>query len=663
MRFFTRTLFLVVTTSILLSLIPQSAIGAQVTSFLLTSGMTGTLPFTLGLGFKKGDVTGAPGLDIQDYQVTVKKRWNDNTVKHAIVSGHVFLSANNPRSINVLASGSPSSGQSLTAANIQAANPSVSVRCGTIGTVNLSDLLTNPFRTWISGPEMVEVHYQSSVGIDNLLSVWFHVRLYKNGHMWVRVIVENGYINVSRAIKSYVPTIIIDKTVVYNNGGNTLSHYGSTRYMAEGWIGGDPGITPQHDTTYLMQSNLVPNYWKRNPSSSTLNSLTQTYTPMGRGNLTQSMGDAGYQQQIGLLPLWDALYITTGDARAYRSVLANSSHLNSYPVVWRDSNTNLVAKPSDWPNYSLATFNLSAGPLTWEMAHSPSEGYLAYLLTGDFWHYETALLHAALSYVARSSTTGTGVNRILLGETRAFAWNVRNVSHAVALAPTDDAVTADYQTLLTNNIIWLANRKNLNGMNELGSLYQYSMGAWGETGSVAPWMTDFLVMTMGMGSDIEPLSSLSNWNQVRDWMYRWPIGRLGPSGSETYCFTRAAQYGIAISNSNDTNPTTWFDSWGDVYTATFGYPNTSCENTLLGGSASAPSMPNGYWGNLLPAIAYAVDHNATGALEAWNRLAGATNFANFENSGFDDIPIWGIVPRGLSPEVKPPLAPRNLRVQ
>src|SRR5262249_3696688 len=174
----------------------------------------------------------------------------------------------------------------------------------------------------------------------------------------------------------------------------TLTHYAQTRWTAEGWIGGDPQVTPRHDTTYLINTKLVPNYWKRNPSATALSSLTQTYIPMSNGDLEPGMGAAGYQPGIGLLPRWDALYVTSGDPRAYRSTLTNSSSMNSYPIVWRDSITKQVARPSDFPHYAITggTYNYSAGSLTWEMNHAPSEGYLAYLITGDYWHYETMLM-------------------------------------------------------------------------------------------------------------------------------------------------------------------------------------------------------------------------------------------------------------------------------
>ena len=70
-----------------------------------------------------------------------------------------------------------------------------------------------------------------------------------------------------------------------------------------------------------------------------------------------------------------------------------------------------------------------------------------------------------------------------------------------------------------------------------------------------------------------------------------------------------------------------------------------CGNTLEGDSGGAPGLPTGYYANLLPAIAYAVDHHAPGAAAAWARLTGATNWSSFATSGFEDEPVWAVVPR------------------
>jgi hypothetical protein len=153
-------------------------------TFHLTTSLAGTnvLPFTVGLVFKKGDIPNYPVLDISDYQVIVKRRWNDGSVKHAIASGQTSLKQNKAKPIRFSNSTVAPTGSNLTAANIAAANPHAMVQLVGYGNVDLSLLAASaPFRTWISGPEMVECHYRSSVGTDPGLNVWFYVRLYKAG--------------------------------------------------------------------------------------------------------------------------------------------------------------------------------------------------------------------------------------------------------------------------------------------------------------------------------------------------------------------------------------------------------------------------------------------------------------------------------------------------
>jgi hypothetical protein len=110
----------------------------NVTTFTLTTAAaTGSYPFTLGLGFKKADVPDSFCLDISTAQVVVKRRWNDGSVKHAIVSGHASLTQNVARTITVIR-GHAAPGTALTSSDIQTAAPTASVQCGALGTVNLS---------------------------------------------------------------------------------------------------------------------------------------------------------------------------------------------------------------------------------------------------------------------------------------------------------------------------------------------------------------------------------------------------------------------------------------------------------------------------------------------------------------------------------------------
>jgi hypothetical protein len=631
-------------------------------SFQLTSAVGGAdLPYTIGYAFAKGTFPAATALSVDQgtAQIVVKRQWNDGSIKHVVVSGHVSIPAAGGTQAIQIAAGTPTGGTALTSADIAGAAPTASVQCGTIGTVTLTSLLgAAPFRTWVSGPEMVECHYRGAVGADPNLVAWFHVRLYRSGKIWIRAFCENGYVDKTKSTKTYVPTVTIGGTARYNPGTN-LSHFSNARWDVEGWVSGDPQITPKHNVAQLISTRLVPNYWKRNPSAAALNALGQTYTPMSRVGWTLNGQDTGFQNAIGLLPLWDALYCSSSDSRAYRAVMASARSLGSFAVVWRDSADNLATRPSARPNYTVSGNNgggadgVSAGTLNWDLAHHGSGGYLAYLITGDYYHLETLQYVAATCYLCNDPSHGAGTSRRLTGQSRAMAWSLRTVGQLAAIGPSD-SVTSDYAALLTSNMAFWRTKlpDQFAGQNPLGILYSYEVAQPAyDPGHTATWQQNFAVQTLGFLSDVEPLADLTALRLVRDYYYRWPVGLLGGDGASNFCYTQASAYTVKIASgvlpsASDMSPC--FTSWGAVFQNTFLAANGTCGTTLQGGSGGDPaSAAEGYYGNLMPAIAYAVEQGATGAAAAWARFSGASNWSSVENSGFGDTPIWGIVPRGF----------------
>lgn len=626
-----------------------------ITSFQLTSPNNGTFPFTVGLGFKKGDVPAGASLGIANSQMIVKSTWNDGSAKMAIASGRVPLAANTPLTVNVLA-GAASGGTALTCASIQAAAPSASIQFGAVGTVNLSALLAAPFRTWVTGSEMVECHYRSAVGADPTLQAWFHVRLYADGRMWVRAVAENGLLDVSTSDKSYVPTVIIGGTTVFSNGGASLTHYAHTRWNADGWIGGDPQITPKHDARYLEAAKLVPNYMNLTPSATALNNLGQVYTPMVKGGTQTTMSDTGFQDQIGVLPLWDAMYITSNaDSRAYASVVMNAKAINAYPIVWEDSATHVTVIPSGRPTWTAFGNNagggtaIGAGPYTWDIAHHGSAGYLAYLITGDYYYLETLEDEASLCYLMIGSTNGSGTSRPFLGQTRAIGWCFRTVGQLAGIGGTD-TVPSDYRSLYANNASHyraVAQQANMNTLGFIAS-QEGDQSVYSTTNTVvAPWQQDFVTMSVGHTIDLEPVASMTDILAVQTYVAQSAVGRLGPNGTTNWCFTEAAWYNIQTQTAPAQPVTNYYPDWGTTWLNNVGSPNTACANTLGTNPNTSPpaNAASTYWGNLLPAISYMVDHGQTGAAASWARLTGATNWSVIQNAGFADVPIWGVIPR------------------
>lgn len=634
-------------------LLPNGA----VTFFDLKSSQTQSEVFTLGTAFRQGDIPDVPAVTDPNIQIVVKKRWNDGSVKHAIFSGKSSLTKDQIKRVYIYSGASQPNTSSvliLDVNSIKAANPQASIKLSGIGSISLTSLLDKPSRIFIQGPEMIEAHYQSALSSTSPLIAWFQVRLYRDGAMWVRAIVENGIVSDTMTAANYIPEVVIGTSVVFNNGGSSLSHPAHTRWMAEGWINASSdnsgSLQIYQNTSYLIDTKLVPNYWKALTPQASFSGLVQKYTPLSNGNLTSNMGETGFQDQIGLLPKWDALFISSGSPSARDSVIANSSSLNSYPIIWRDQKTSKIPKPTDWPTWAIygGTYEIPSGSLTWEVAHAPSEGYLSYMITGDYWHLETMAMQVATIYLSRSSTTGSGLNKLLLNQTRGTAWNLRTLSQYAAIAPNeDDGILTEYQTLLGHQIDYYQSVLHQPGVSPLGYLYEYDLSAYAP-GVSAPWQQHFFIQTLGYGSDLQGLPDMTAWNEVRDWSYKAIVGILGDGVGGNFCYTKASSYNIKISSSANNDPTTWFKTWKDVMAASFPGSST-CGNTLEGDSGGDPSLAStGYWGNLLPAIAYAVDHKASGANEAFSRLLTSTNWSSLENSGFDSVPNWGIVPRTYS---------------
>lgn len=620
----------------------------------------------VGLGLARGAAGAVQVAGLANYRVTVKRTWSDGSIKHAIVTGRAPLTANTPLSLNITVGTPPSGGVALTSASIAAAAPNASIQCGAIGTVALASLLSSPVRTWVSNPEMVECHYRGQVGTSNL-SAWFHVRLFADGRVWARAIVENGYLDngagavAANTSSSYVPKVVIGATTVYDNGGAALTHHANTRWSADGWIGGNPAITAMPDVTFLRASKLVPGYGFTAPSAGTLASIEQSYSPMAQGSIVAAMSNSGASSHLGLLPLWDALFCTSGDVRAYRAVMANSSAINSRAIVWRGRATNGIPTPSAFPTWSIygpgggGEKELSRGGLQWEYHHDVNEGYLAYLLTGDYWHYETLAMQAANKYFFLSSARGSGTARKFQhDEIRGIAWSLRTVGSYTALAPDGDAEAASFRSWLDIGGFqhWRSKGPNGAGGNQLG--YPLGLSTYDETKPLAqaPWQMNFWIATNGFVWDIEPgFADPTPHRALRDWMYKGIVGMFGGNGTNSYCYTAASNYNITISpnvkaNFSYTEPAEFYATWGEVFAATSGSANTACGATLGGGSAGAPTAAaTGYWGVAMAALAYAVEHGATDASAAYARLTSATNWSAVRDSGFDNWPIFGLLPR------------------
>ena len=608
--------------------------------------------FALGQLFRKGEffrgqtaLQGASG-----YQVVPISTWDDGSLKHALVAGTVDLTANVKKTIT-LTTGAPAGGVTLSESNLVSANPRATVSYGSYGTVSLSSLLGTSalVRTEHAGPSYASFQYIASFPNDASLRAVFYVQLWAGGKYRVRVAVENGSALVTSSAKSGTATVSIAGALQFSGA---VSMPQGVRWDVAG--SNAPEVAVSHDAAYLRSTKLLPNYGYTQPSDSMLSSLTASYTPMSRLRWEQDMGTTGYTEGIGLLPHWDALFATTGDARALNSSIAHSRAFGSFSVFYRNTATKAMPLFSAFPTAvnggdQEGMSGSGSNSNRWEVAHHPHAGYLAWLVTAERFHLETLQANAWAAWFTDSGDGQSGVNKIYSSQTRARAWRYRTIASAAAVSPDGDPFKAESKAnILANLSRWQRDNVATNSpATGLAATYDDQDSAAGLQRALFEHL--FLVASVGWSWDQEMQLSTTEkatLKQVRDFLYRIPVGLTGRGSSfGEYSWRRATgPYRTTVGPT----PTTYYATWGEVYAATYSDSLDSTAGLAITGSyaddTSVTAFPQGNWGHLFTALSYATDHGAAGAVDGYARVTGASNWVS-NATKFNDYPQYGVARR------------------
>jgi hypothetical protein len=659
-------------------ILPQPVL---VASFELTSAIGGAnLPFSLGYAFRKGDVPAGKQVvgDIPELQVSGKNWWPDGSLKFATISGRADLTAKTAHKIK-LGVGTPVGGNALTTAELRATGASAMIGAEAFGSVTWSGAdWDTPFQAWISGPLMSSWIYRKPVGSDPHLVAWLEVRLYLGGAVEVLPWVENGYLNVTAPInKKGEFSFTLSNSERFRKTFDLPSHsrtvlISGTRFTY--WLANDPEIVPSHDKAYMQGTRLVPSYSAAVPASAAVWSfLAQKYDPLQQSNYANGMGQAGYQAAIGLLPEWDVLYLASNNSKAYAGVIVNAYSAGRFGTHYRDETTNRPFRFSRYPNLVVhggpstgidntggSSKNMltpavqGTAPPSWDTAHHPSLGFTAYLLTGRFYFMEEVQFAANVNYLKNTDQTrrfsaGVFLSNAGANITRGAAWAVRTLAQAACVTPDNDtALRSEYIASMAANVdfyhaTYVGQPNNSFGFVAPYANYTGGAGYYSE----AAWMQDFFTAAFGYAIDLEPAmpqASIVRLASFFAWKAQSIIGRLGSTAPTDFLYRQAAVYTVAVAPSETPNFTDgsgpWYKNWGEIYAATLRAPNPSVVGALGGGNYPEPTS---YWGNLQPAIAYAVQHKVAGAQEAYARMRGAPNWSQISDR-FNDAPVWSVVP-------------------
>jgi hypothetical protein len=615
--------------------------------------------------------------DSNSFQAEVRNRWSDGSVKFAVLSGVSTFAQNQPKVVALSTANSVPAGANV--AEPTSLEVAVAFSGGVSGTYTLQSVLGVDKESWgskstggrvrkILGPVMSEFHYYVPTG-DAHVAVWFFVRRYSSGATEVETVIENGWLRVaSPGQKDYSVTVVVGGTTVY--GPATLNHLHHTRWSRVDWIGVDPRVTPKHDGAYLKATLLVPNFGDfGQPADSTLSGLVQSAAPFAQAGWPSSMGNAGSGGCI--LNNWDALYVNSGDVRAYRSVIENSEAAGRYGTHYRDESTGNPPVYSSYSGYvygsnpgisdvgsGSSTFPANGGssPPNYAKSHALPFGYLAYLLTGRHSFREQVEFQAQVSYFgATYSSTFEGMRVALTSSgaftTRGAAWAIRSMAAAVVCVPDGESRATQYRMHLGKTLGYYGS--SFAGQNNIGLVNAYSSYNSGVTTDLTNFMEDSLTIAVGwtyqvaneqLGADRVRADDFARWRM------KHIVGRFGAQAG--YCYRDAATYTCRYADSDLTGASTsafnagLYPDWATVYAKTIGTNTCSTSSALNGTSGGAPSEmstnPYSYWALAHTALAFAVDLAAPGARDAWQRLVSASNYApgNFKN-----LPIWSVVPR------------------
>ena len=701
---------------------------------LICNSPAGTYAWTVGHAFRRGHVKNGVTVEGEPIQCDVRNRWPDGSIKFAVLSG--VSSINKVKTLQ-LAAGAGPSGQPIAENRITTilGDKDVVLSLGALGTVSLRSLVGSAatssssragrVRTAVSGPIMSEFHY---MGVptegDPHVRVWFYVRVYSNDSMEVETIVENGWLRVhSPGQRQYVASMRILNDQIPVNDGALITHYHHTRWSRTDWVGVDPKIMPRHDGAYLRSTRLVPNFGYPGATerafrkgSGVAAAVNATYSdamrprPFDLGSLRAAMGTAGesVSDQIGLLPFWEALAITSGDTRAINATIANARNLGRYAVYIRDEST--LAPPSrKTPGYERLWTGDDSIPWPSEPApdyarsHHPSWGYYPYLITGrwQFWeacaslaiynHFQTMPARPWPIQSTNGRDSAAGICAQVGSSTRELAWQLRTLAQAACIAPDDSAIQSELREQWSNNIdhYWGLQSGKYSNV-EFGRRMENNLGivmtAANPKGHAplddfmksAVWMHHYLTCALAFAWDLDicrDQTARSAHEKLRNHAYKAVVGMCGIGRTEDghplgYSWRRLPNNFLALgepdTNGLDVNnspcPLRFWGSWSDVY-----------ENMLVICGAKhqpdvVPDLPfinvatipppygfadqagdlntviNAHLKYAITGLAYAVDHGAPGAAEALARIHRSSAWKS-THAKAKDYPTAGVVPR------------------
>ena len=383
---------------------PPSSDESNALTIYSTSGSSqSNKPISIARPFRMGDIQNFARAKVNGTlvltQCDVKNRWEDGSVKYAIVSFVVpslstggtnieFVNQSNGNNTGFL-----NQSQMLDSAyNFDA---TIQMNGSTSRTVRARTMLADgKFRYWLKGPIVTAViiedrttarSYDQDFGdgskaLHPIFEAWFYPQ---GKDVKVGYTIENSW--VSNDSSKSTRDLSYSLTLKSGNSNpktewthSSFNHIGQSRWHKSFWVGTDPGtVRIDHNLSYLVTTGAIPHYDASLNVSSSLessryntwlannSSLTGNGTKLG--NIHKAFNNTGQADFIGLQKTWEILWLYSMSTRGWEMVRGNADLAGRIPIFMREAD-NLAGRgdyfDQKWtmtPNLVREGVNLNTG--------------------------------------------------------------------------------------------------------------------------------------------------------------------------------------------------------------------------------------------------------------------------------------------------------------
>jgi len=327
--------------------------------------------------------------------------------------------------------------------------------------------------------------------------------------------------------------------VLYREGA--YDHIDQSRYRILAWTDGAlENIHRRPNYAYWVKGRFVPKYrWVKTKSAADVDATYMARGPMRQipkrrqgilesGIILRHMPNTGGRWDLGPYPSWVAAYLLSGGPRTYRSILhADGNGGGTFSVHVRQNgapgyNIFTVKQPPLDRGYRIPLYRLPDGtrpPGQPDHAHTPSIGYIAYLLTGDTYYAEERSFWASFQ-MGEWPHKGLKWHQM----DRSFAYSLRDAVDAAFILPDDHPLLAYFtrgvNTCLDEMTETLV-KSNRRVHSPVSGVFQCSgRQNWVNAWRCSTWMYAWVVWSLGNAAD----KGFEKAKPVRDWAAEYIVG-------------------------------------------------------------------------------------------------------------------------------------------